>query len=86
MAADLPQGLPALRCTWELFTETLGNLEKALEEARESVRLEPDSGSNYEALCFAYINLNRLDEAEAVFKQAGERKLESEWCLQPATN
>jgi eukaryotic-like serine/threonine-protein kinase len=60
---------------------SLGNLEKALEEARESVRLEPNSGINYTNLCFGYINLNRLDEAEAVVKQAEERKLESEGLL-----
>jgi eukaryotic-like serine/threonine-protein kinase len=56
----------------------LGNLEKALEETRESVRLEPNSGINYTVVCLAYISLDRLDEAEAVLKQAEERKLESE--------
>jgi DNA-binding winged helix-turn-helix (wHTH) protein/tetratricopeptide (TPR) repeat protein len=56
----------------------LGNLEKALEETRESVRLEPNSGINQSVLCLAYIYLDRLDEAEAVLKQAEERKLESE--------
>ena len=60
---------------------SLGNLEKALEEARESVRLEPNSGINYTNLCIGYIDLNRLDEAEAVVKQAEERKLESEGLL-----
>jgi DNA-binding winged helix-turn-helix (wHTH) protein/Flp pilus assembly protein TadD len=59
----------------------LGNLEKALEEARESVRLEPNSGINYGNLCMGYIDLNRLDEAEEVVKQAEERKLESEGLL-----
>jgi DNA-binding winged helix-turn-helix (wHTH) protein/tetratricopeptide (TPR) repeat protein len=59
----------------------LGNFEKALEEAREAVRLEPNSGNNLQALCFVYIDLNRLDEAEAVVKQAEERKLESEELL-----
>ncbi len=57
---------------------SLGNLEKALEESRESVRLEPNSGINYTVLCLAYIYLDRVDEAEAVLKQAEERKLESE--------
>jgi DNA-binding winged helix-turn-helix (wHTH) protein/tetratricopeptide (TPR) repeat protein len=59
----------------------LGNFEKALEEAREAVRLEPNSGNNLQALCFVYIDLNRLDEAEAVVKQAEERKVESEELL-----
>jgi DNA-binding winged helix-turn-helix (wHTH) protein/tetratricopeptide (TPR) repeat protein len=56
----------------------LGNLEKALEAAREAVRLEPNSGSSYEVLGADCMSLNRLDEAEAVFKQAEERKLENE--------
>jgi eukaryotic-like serine/threonine-protein kinase len=59
----------------------LGNLEKALEEARESVRLEPNSGVNDTNLCFGFIDLNQLDEAEAVVKQAAERKLENEGLL-----
>jgi eukaryotic-like serine/threonine-protein kinase len=59
----------------------LGNLEKALEEARESVRLEPNSGINYTLLCFGYIYLNRLDESEKAVTQAEERKLESEGLL-----
>jgi DNA-binding winged helix-turn-helix (wHTH) protein/Flp pilus assembly protein TadD len=58
-----------------------GNLEKALEASRESVRLEPNSGINYSVLCLAYIYLDRLDEAVAVVKQAEERKLESEALL-----
>jgi eukaryotic-like serine/threonine-protein kinase len=61
---------------------SLGNLEKALEETRESVRLEPNSGINYTNLCLGYINLNRLDEAEEMIKQAEERKLESEGLLE----
>jgi DNA-binding winged helix-turn-helix (wHTH) protein/tetratricopeptide (TPR) repeat protein len=56
----------------------LGNLDKALEEAREAVRLEPNAGPSYEVLGDDCMSLNRLDEAEAVFKQAEERKLESE--------
>jgi serine/threonine protein kinase/tetratricopeptide (TPR) repeat protein len=60
----------------------LGNWEKALEEFREALRLEPNSGGNYLNLGIAYTTLNRLDEAEAVYKQAEERKLESETLLQ----
>ncbi len=57
---------------------TLGNLEKALEEVREAVRLDPNSGISYINLGTYCVNLNRLDEAEAVFKQAEERKWEYE--------
>src|ERR1035441_1016317 len=54
---------------------TLGNWEKELEEAREATRLEPNNELNYLNLGDGYANLNRLDEAEAVYKQAEERKL-----------
>jgi eukaryotic-like serine/threonine-protein kinase len=59
----------------------LGNLEKALEEHREALRLEPNAADNYEVLIADCISLDRLDEAEALLKQAEERKLESEGLL-----
>jgi tetratricopeptide (TPR) repeat protein len=52
-----------------------------LEEHREALRLEPNAVLSYETLGSDYVNLNRLDEAEAVYKQAEERKLESEGML-----
>ena len=61
---------------------TVGSWEKALEEWQEGVRLEPNRSVNYYLLSLAYMSQNRLDEAEAVFKQAEERKLESESLLQ----
>jgi len=61
--------------------DCLGNLEKSLEEARAALRLEPNSENSYGNLGNDYANLNRLDEAEAVYKQAQERKLESEGLL-----
>jgi tetratricopeptide (TPR) repeat protein len=65
-----------------LVSAFLGSWEKALEEWRERLRLEPNDAGSYVTLGFAYMNLNRLDEAEAVYKQAEERKLEDEWLLQ----
>ena len=59
----------------------LGNWEKALEEFREALRMDPNMVANYINLGIAYMALNRLDEAEAVFKQAEERKLENELLL-----
>jgi tetratricopeptide (TPR) repeat protein/tRNA A-37 threonylcarbamoyl transferase component Bud32 len=59
----------------------LENWEKALEEFREALRLEPNNVANYNNLSQAYMTLNRLDEAEAVFKQAEERKVENELLL-----
>jgi eukaryotic-like serine/threonine-protein kinase len=55
----------------------LGNWEKALEDYREALRLEPNSEFNYANLGQDYASLNRLDEAEAVYRQADERKLAS---------
>jgi DNA-binding winged helix-turn-helix (wHTH) protein/tetratricopeptide (TPR) repeat protein len=55
-----------------------GNFEKALEVAREALRLEADNEENYLSVGHFYICLNRLDEADAVYKQAEERQLESE--------
>jgi len=53
-----------------------------LEERRAALRLEPNSATNYNCLGNTYMALNRLNEAEAVFKQAEERKLENEFMLQ----
>jgi eukaryotic-like serine/threonine-protein kinase len=61
-----------------VILSTLGNYEKALNENREALRLDPNSGVDYLNLGGSYMNLNRFDEAEAVFKQAEERKLENE--------
>ncbi|MGA3210995.1 MAG: protein kinase, partial [Terriglobales bacterium] len=60
---------------------SLGNLDKAVENAREALRLEPNAALNYSALGVDFIALNRLDEAEAVFQQAEKRKLEGEFLL-----
>ena len=63
------------------ISASLGNWEKSLDECREALRLEPNNGTNYLNLGNAYASLNRLDEAEAVYKQAEERKLEGETLL-----
>ena len=60
----------------------LGNWEKALEEWRAALPLEPNVGVTYYLVGLAYMSLNRLDEAEAMYKQAEERKLESEILFQ----
>jgi serine/threonine protein kinase/tetratricopeptide (TPR) repeat protein len=60
----------------------LGNYEKALEQFREALRLNPNGAIGYVTVAFAYTALNRLDEAEAVYKQAEERKLEDEVLLE----
>jgi len=62
-------------------SDTLGNKGKALEEYREALRLGPNDAVNYLNLGVAYTSLNRLDEAEAVYEQMEERKLEHEGLL-----
>ncbi len=57
-----------------IFTE-LGMWDKALEQHRGGMRLEPNHEYNYANVGIDYASLNRLDEAEAVYKKAEERKL-----------
>ena len=64
--------------TLGLIYKRLGNPEKALEEAREALRLEPNHALCYYNVGADYILLNRLEEAETVFRQAEERKLEND--------
>jgi len=60
---------------------SLGDLEKSLDNARECMRLEPNRANNNQDLIAAYLNLNRLDEAEAASQAAERRNLESEGLL-----
>ena len=60
---------------------SLGNWPRALEEDREAMRLDPSHVNRYANLGVDYANLNRLDEAGAVYQQAEARKLESEELL-----
>jgi eukaryotic-like serine/threonine-protein kinase len=49
--------------------KVLGRNGEALREARESVRLEPGTDSNYFYLVLDALTLNRLDEAQAMLKE-----------------
>jgi eukaryotic-like serine/threonine-protein kinase len=59
----------------------LGNHEKALAQAIKSLSMGPKTEIYYLALGADYTNLNRLEEAEAVYKEAEQRKVESELLL-----
>jgi len=48
----------------------VGQYDKALVEARESLRLGPANGYIYTSLVTSYINLNRLQEAQATADEA----------------
>jgi DNA-binding winged helix-turn-helix (wHTH) protein/tetratricopeptide (TPR) repeat protein len=60
---------------------SLGNLEKALEQAKESVRLESNVENNYGNVSNDYILLNQLDQAEMVLEQAREHGFGGEYTL-----
>ena len=56
---------------------TFGQYENAVEEGRKAVRVNPDNSPvPYLILGFNYVNLNRLDEAKASYRQALERNLD----------
>jgi predicted Zn-dependent protease len=53
----------------------VGKYEEGVEEAKEAVRLDPNSPLHYALLAFDYISLDRLDEAKAVYAQTIEHKM-----------
>jgi serine/threonine protein kinase len=57
---------------------SLGDWEKALQEGRETLRIEPSDEDGYVNVSSSLAALNRLDEAVAVYRQAEERKLSSD--------
>ncbi len=50
--------------------DNLGQYEKGLQQARESLRLEPDAELNYSYLVYSYVTLDRLREAQDVAEEA----------------
>ncbi len=60
-----------------IYTE-LGQLDRALADARQALALDPSTGANYVNLTNGYILLDRLDEAAAIFQQAKARAIESQ--------
>jgi serine/threonine protein kinase/Tfp pilus assembly protein PilF len=55
----------------------LGKYENSLEETSEALHLEPNVVVAFANLAYDYECLDRLDQAQAVMKQAEERKVES---------
>ena len=60
---------------------SLGSWENALQESQGALRLEPNDENNYLNLGSDYASVNRLNDAETVYRQAAERKLESEYLI-----
>jgi serine/threonine protein kinase/tetratricopeptide (TPR) repeat protein len=54
-----------------------GQYEKAAEEGTEAIRLNPDFFVGYVNLMYAYVSLDRFDEAKATYRQALEHKVDN---------
>jgi DNA-binding winged helix-turn-helix (wHTH) protein/Flp pilus assembly protein TadD len=54
----------------------IGKYEKAADEAKKTIELDPEFNIAYANLAFGYQNLDRLEEAEKALQQAAARKLE----------
>jgi tetratricopeptide (TPR) repeat protein len=54
----------------------IGKYEKAADEAKKTIELDPEFNIAYANLAFGYQNLDRLEEAEKALQQATARKLE----------
>jgi len=56
----------------------LGQPEKAIPSLNEALRLDGSNSFVYSNLLFAYLSLNRLDEAKSAFDQARSRGIDTE--------
>lgn len=61
-----------------LISSNLGRWDKALEQDLQAMSMDSSHVNRYANLGTDYLALNRLDEAEAVYKRAQERKLEGQ--------
>jgi len=62
-----------------LVLPIFGQYKKAVEEAREAIRVNPDFPVSYLPLMYNLIALDRLDEAKAAYGQALKRKLDNSY-------
>ena len=54
----------------------LGQLDKAVANYQEALRLDPTDATNYGNIAFAYINVNRFDESRQVLQAAAARNFD----------
>ncbi len=55
----------------------IGEFQKALAQALETLRLESNDILPYQVTISSYLHLNQLEEAKAIYKQAVDRKFDS---------
>ena len=73
-AETYPRGWDAPSQLGGLFG-TLGQYEKSLAEYREALRLNPNSSLTYNNIVYAYLHLNRLEDARAIAEEAKAKQL-----------
>jgi serine/threonine protein kinase len=59
----------------------MGRYEKAVEESRKAIELDPAFAMGYDILVYSYENLGRLAEAESTLQRASGHKLEVPYFL-----
>ena len=67
---------PAFQWSLREYAIALGQYEAALKESLEWLRLSPDNSSTYRYVTFAYLYLNRVEEAAATCKEAHAKGLD----------
>ena len=55
----------------------MGKYEKALKSAKEAIELKPDISITYAFVIFNAVSLDRLEDADAVYKRSLEQKVEN---------
>ncbi len=68
---------PAFHVSLRICSIALGQYETSLKESREGLRLSPHNSLVYRFAAFAYLYLNRVEEAEATVKEARAKGLDS---------
>jgi hypothetical protein len=72
---------PDFHLSLRMYTVALGQYEASLRESLEMLRLYPPSSVNYRVLAFAYLYLNRVEEAETTWKEAHAKGLDSRFAV-----
>jgi serine/threonine protein kinase/tetratricopeptide (TPR) repeat protein len=62
--------------------EVMGEFEKGAEESRAAMDIAPTSVTGYANLITAYLALDRIDEAKAIYEQTKQRNLDNEYLRQ----
>jgi serine/threonine protein kinase/Flp pilus assembly protein TadD len=62
--------------------EVMGEFEKGAEQSRAAIEIAPTSVTGYANLITAYLALDRIDEAKAIYDQTKQRNLDNQYLRQ----